>query len=87
MVRVFSMKNCSYCDELKTRLDEMEIEYVNVDINSKKGKVEFDVLSKVVKTDYVPVIIVDKNVLIPEISFKTMEQAANIVKNLLTKTK
>lgn len=85
-VRIFSMKNCSYCEELKERLIEMNIEFTDVDINSKKGKEEFEIVGRVVKTDYVPIIIVGRNVLIPETSFQTIEQASNIVKNLLTKT-
>ncbi len=79
------MKGCSYCDTLKELLDEKEIQYTDVDVNSPKGKKEFELVGKIVSTEYVPVIIVNKNILIPETSFRTMEQAANIINDLITK--
>ncbi len=84
MVTIFSMKNCSYCDDLKSQLTNLNIEYVDINIRTKGGKLELEKLSKIIKTDYVPIIIVNKNVLIPETSFQTIEQAVNIIQDLLT---
>lgn len=86
MVRILTVKNCSYCDELKTRLSDMQIDFNEVDIDSEKGKKEVENISKIANTDYVPIVIVKNNVLVPTTSFKTMEQASNIIKKLITNT-
>lgn len=76
------MQNCSYCVELKERLDKLELDYEERDINQEENKEEFAKICELSKTETVPVILVGKNILVADLSFKTIEEASIIIKKL-----
>jgi len=83
-VKVFSVKSCSYCDKIKNLLINDGIEFIDYDIDDVKNKDEVEFLGKSVKLDYVPILMVDKLILVPETSFKTIDQAFSIINKLLS---
>lgn len=83
-MKIYSMEQCPYCDELKERLDEMEIEYEDCDISEESHAGDFEKICELTKGDSVPVIIVNQTILAPDVSFKTIEEAALLVQSLNT---
>ena len=83
MIRVYTMENCPYCKELKELYDKEGIEYENVDINLKENEEESNKVFKVTRVDSVPIVKVGNQLLAPDVSFTSIEEAFEITKMLL----
>lgn len=79
------MKNCPYCKELKELFDKDGIEYENVDIHLDENKEESEKVFKVTKVDSVPIVKVGNQLVAPDVSFTSIEEAFEIVKSLLAR--
>ena len=82
-VRVFGIEGCSYCEEIKTKLNEANIEYRYIDIDLEENKIESDEIFEVAQTDRVPVIVVNRTILVPEKSFDTIDEAYETIKRFI----
>ena len=74
------MENCPYCKELKDLLNGEGIKFEEVDINQEENKEEADTVFKVSKCDSVPIVRVGNQLLAPEISFYSIEEAFKLTK-------
>jgi len=74
-VKVFHSENCPFCKKLTEGLDKLKITFEEIDVDSKDGEKEFLKLYKFTKSENIPIVIVDNQVLIPQISFNTIEEA------------
>ena len=83
MIRIYTMENCPYCKELKDLYDKEGIEYENVDINLDENKEECAKVFKVTNVDSVPIVKVGNQLLAPDVSFTSIEEAFDITKMLL----
>ena len=83
MIRVYTMENCPYCKELKDLYDKEGIEYENVDINLEDNEEESNKVFKVTGVDSVPIVKVGNQLLAPDVSFTSIEEAFEITKMLL----
>lgn len=83
MVTIYSMPSCPYCDDLKNKLKDKNIEFRDVNITLDENQIEFDKIKKVAIIDEVPVVRLFKQLLIPNVSFKTIDQAISIIENIL----
>ena len=77
------MENCPYCKELKELYDKEGIEYENVDINLQENEEESNKVFKVTGVDSVPIVKVGNQLLAPDVSFTSIEEAFEITKMLL----
>lgn len=82
-IRIFGIEGCSYCEEIKTKLNEGNIEYRYIDIDLEENKVEADKVFEVAQTDRVPVIVVNRTILAPEKSFETIDEAYETIKRFI----
>ena len=80
-VIMFTMKGCPHCDKLKKILNENNISFVEKDVDVHEQV--YDNFSKAVKSEYLPAVVIGKQVFIPERSFKTIEQAGKSIQNYL----
>jgi glutaredoxin len=80
-VRVFSMKGCPHCDNLKNKLRENNIEFVELDVDD--NELLYERFSKKVKNEFLPAMLVDKTAYVPEKSFNTIDEAVELVKKHL----
>jgi glutaredoxin len=83
MVKLYVIPECQYCDKLKGLLENDGISYEVLDITNEENHEMYEKLSKIGKTDSVPLIIVGKHILSPDVSFKTINQAFEIIKKLI----
>jgi glutaredoxin len=72
------MKGCPHCDNLKNKLKENNIEFVEIDIDD--NELLYERFSKKVNNDFLPAILVGKTAYVPEKSFTTIDEAVELVK-------
>jgi len=83
MVRVYSIPECPYCTELKDIFTKEGIEFVDINVMLPENEKEYDDLHKIIKSDDVPVIKVGKQLLVPNVSFHSIRDAADLTKKFL----
>jgi len=83
MVRIYSVDNCPYCNELKSYLKKDDIEFIDVNVNRPEHEEEFKKLFEVTKCNDVPMVKIGNQLLVPNVSFKSINEAHLLVKKLL----
>jgi glutaredoxin len=78
-VKVFSMKGCPHCENLKNKLNENNIDYIEIDIDENEEL--YETFSKKVDNEFLPAILIDRTAFVPEKSFNTIDEAVELVKN------
>lgn len=82
-VRIYTIDGCPYCTELKEMLTKDNIEFVEVNVDLEENQIEYNELNRITKSDDVPIIRVGKNLLVPNISFQSINEAATLTKQFL----
>ena len=82
-VRIYTIDGCPYCIELKEMLTKDNIEFVEVNVDLEENQIEYNELNRITKSDDVPIIRVGKNLLVPNISFQSINEAATLTKQFL----
>ena len=80
-INVFSMKGGPHCDNLKNKLKENNIEFVELDIDD--NNLLYERFSKKVDNEFLPAILIGKTAYVPERSFTTIDEAVELVKKHL----
>jgi len=80
-VRVFSMKGCPHCDNLKNQLKENNIKFTEIDVDENEEM--YNRFSKIVENEFLPAILIGKNAFVPDRSFNTINEAVDLVKKHL----
>jgi glutaredoxin len=80
-VKVFSMKGCPHCDNLKKQLKENNIEFLELDVDEHEEL--YENFTKKVGNDFLPAILMGKNAFVPDRSFQTINEAVELVKKHL----
>lgn len=83
MIRVYTINNCPYCAELKRMLTVEGIEFTEVNVDLPENEMEFNKLHKITRSNDVPIIKIEKQLLVPEISFKTIQEGVDLIKKIL----
>jgi glutaredoxin len=80
-VKVFSMKGCPHCDNLKNLLKENNINFTELDVDIHEEI--YEKFSKKVNNEFLPAILIGKTAFLPDKSFQTIVEAVELVKNHL----
>lgn len=83
-VKLYTIQNCPYCKELKGLLTKYGIDFDEIDVNLPENEVEYANLSKITKSDDVPIVRVGKQLLVPNVSFRSIKEAAELTKKFLS---
>lgn len=83
MIRIYTIDNCPYCNELKELLNKDNILFKDINIDLKENEEEFNKVNAIAKSDSVPIILVNKRILVPEKSFQTIQQAFDLIKKFM----
>lgn len=83
MIKIYTIPNCPYCNELKSMLTNEGVEYQEIDVNLPENEEEWNKLHEVTKSDMVPIVLVERQILVPNVSFKTIRECADITKKIL----
>lgn len=77
MVIIYGTKNCMYCTQLKVGLNKEGIQFMYKDIEEHKD--EFKRLVERTQKELVPIVIVNKTILVPTIGFNSIAQAIELI--------
>ena len=80
MVFIYSIPECPYCTELKEILTKEGVEFTDINVNLPENEKEYDKIYELTKSEMVPIIRVGKQLLVPEVSFKTIQEGAQLAK-------
>lgn len=83
MVKIYVNKDCKYCTILEEKLTKLEINYFKYDVNDEERKESIEKIYKFVGEPIVPIIIVDKHLLVPKRSFNTIDEAITLIQSLI----
>tara|TARA_R110000796_G_scaffold40062_1_gene99380 strand:- start:8533 stop:8784 length:252 start_codon:yes stop_codon:yes gene_type:complete len=82
-MKIYTQTNCSHCDKLKNKLQELKIPFIDIDINDEINKDECEGLFKLTGEPVVPIIVKPPHVLAPNRSFTTIDQAVVLIQSLI----
>ena len=83
MVTIYSFPECPYCKELKEIYDNEGIEYRDVNISLEENLEEWNSIAEASKAEEVPVVKIDRQLLVPNVSFQSIREAVEITKKFL----
>ncbi len=83
MIKLYTLKNCPYCVELKSLLEKDNIEFLEIDIDLPEYEKEFSEIVKIAKSETVPMVKVGNKLLVANLSFHTIKDGHLLVKKLL----
>jgi glutaredoxin len=83
MVTIYTMQNCPYCAELKELLTTENIEFNNIDIYDKEHEKEVGEIMEASKAEEVPIVRIEKQLFIPNVSFKSIKEAVELTKKFI----
>lgn len=82
-VTIYTMSDCPYCADLKEKLTNENIEFRNVDIDLPENQEEFNKILEASKAEEVPILRIDKQLFVPNVSFKSITEAVELTKKFL----
>lgn len=82
-VTIYTMNDCPYCAELKELLESENIEYRNVDIDLPENQEEFQQIIEASKAEEVPIVRIEKQLFVPNVSFTSIKEAVELTKKFL----
>jgi len=83
MVRIYSIQECPYCTELKEILSAEGIDFTDVNVNLPENEEEYNKIHEITKSEEVPIVRVKNQLLVPNVSFKSIREAAELTKRFL----
>lgn len=83
MVKIYTVENCPYCTELKDILRNEGVEFVEVNVNLPENEAEYNKLHEVTQCHDVPQVKIGNQILIPNTSFRSIREAADLTKKFL----
>lgn len=83
MIKIYTIPDCPYCSELKEILTKEGVEFTEVNVMLQENEVEYNELYLRTNSDDVPIVRVGKNLLVPNVSFKSIREAADLTKKFL----
>jgi glutaredoxin len=83
MVTIYTMQNCPYCAELKELLTTENIEFNDIDIYDKEHEKEVGEIMEASKAEEVPIVRIEKQLFIPNVSFKSIKEAVELTKKFI----
>ena len=83
MVKVYSIPQFGYCTELKKKLTEDNIEFVDVNVYLEENKNEYNMIIEKANSNEVPIIKVGTQLLVPNVSFHSINEAFDLTKKFL----
>ena len=83
---IYTMEGCPFCEEIKQKLTENNIEFIDRDINKFEG--EYDDFVKITESDFVPALLIIEESIdkvepffyVPEKDFDLIDDAVKIIK-------
>jgi glutaredoxin len=83
MIRIYMIQNCPYCKQLKEMFIKEGLQFQEIDVNKPENEAEWKKLHEVTKSDDVPIVKVGPQLLVPNTSFQSINEAFELTKKFL----
>lgn len=83
MIKLYTFPECPFCKELKELLTNEKIEFEDINVNLPENQNEFAIVSKVSNSNEVPIMKIDKQLFVPNVSFQSIPEALELAKKFL----
>lgn len=83
MIKVYTFPECPFCKELKELLTTEGIEFEDVNVNLPENQDEFAIVARVSNSNEVPIMKIDKQLFVPNVSFQSIPEALELAKKFL----
>jgi len=83
MVKIYSIPECPYCTELKEILTNEGVAFIDINVNLPENDKEYNEIYEATQSDQVPIVRVKNQLLVPNVSFNSIREAADITKKFL----
>ena len=91
IVVLFTMEGCPYCVQMKEKLNNLQLEYIERDINEHEE--EYDLFVEVTENEYVPAFMIIEepegtaktSLFAPDRDFNDIDEGVSIIKEHLDK--
>ena len=83
MVIIYTIPQCSYCNELKEILTKEGVAFTDVNVDLPENEAIYTKINELTKSDQVPIIRVKQQLLVPNVSFQSIQEAAELTKKFL----
>jgi glutaredoxin len=82
-VFIYTIDSCPYCTELKEILSAEGVEFTDVNVNLPENEEEYNKIHDITQSEEVPIVRVNNQLLVPNISFQSIREAAELTKRFL----
>jgi glutaredoxin len=82
-MRIYTSKNCSYCEKLKNGLIELKLDFIEIDVDLDENKNEVEKVYKLAGEPVIPLIAMKPHLLAPKKSFNTIDEALTLIQTLI----
>jgi glutaredoxin len=82
-VFIYTIDSCPYCTELKEILSAEGVEFTDVNVNLPENEEEYNKIHEITQSEEVPIVRVNNQLLVPNISFQSIREAAELTKRFL----
>ena len=83
MIRIYSVEHCPFCNELKGMLINDGIDFIDIDVNKPENEAEFNKLYQLTKCDDVPMVGINNQIFVPNVSFRSIKELFGLIKRFL----
>jgi glutaredoxin len=83
IIKVYTSVKCKYCDKLKDGLDNLGLEYIDINVDAPENDNEVTKIYQFAGEPIIPIITIQPHVLVPKRSFKTIEEALKLIQSLM----
>lgn len=83
MIKLYTFPECPFCKELKELLTNEGIEFEDVNVNLPENQDEFAIVARVSNSNEVPIMKIDKQLFVPNVSFQSIPEALELAKKFL----
>lgn len=84
-MKIFSIDNCPHCEKLKKLLDDGDFKYSDYNLSDEVNQKKFEPIAKITGGIALPTILVDKKILAPGKSFRTIDECYKIICSIYDK--
>ena len=82
MIKIYSIPECPFCNELKQKLTNENIEFEDLNIFLEENIEEHREVMEFTKSDEVPIVKLNKHLLVPNVSFHSINECVETIKKL-----
>ena len=82
-VFIYTIDSCPYCTELKEILSAEGVEFTDVNVNLPENEEEYNKIHEITQSEEVPIVRVNNQLLVPNVSFQSIREAAELTKRFL----